>query len=113
MFWTKRSGRRAYSGPAMRAARLLSDAALGGMVLLSAATLERLRPLPNERLPPGTLLWHSGRCGRMSTGRQEPCSSLVQCNSSQPSATGCWQASYATFMARAPERWGGLALCVA
>ncbi|KXZ46101.1 hypothetical protein GPECTOR_47g378 [Gonium pectorale] len=61
VFWTKRSGRRAYSGPAMRNARLLSDAALGGMVVLSESSLELLRPLPNERLPQGALIWHSGR----------------------------------------------------
>ena len=63
VFWTKRSGRRAYSGSAMRQARLLSDAALGGMVVLSTACLELLRPLPNERLPLGAMVWHSGRCG--------------------------------------------------
>eukprot|EP00198_Chlamydomonas_reinhardtii_P009294 XP_001698631.1 predicted protein [Chlamydomonas reinhardtii] len=61
VFWTKRSGRRAYSGSAMRQARLLSDAALGGMVVLSTACLELLRPLPNERLPLGAMVWHSGR----------------------------------------------------
>ncbi|GFR50637.1 hypothetical protein Agub_g12884, partial [Astrephomene gubernaculifera] len=71
--WTKRSGRRAYSGSAMRNARLLSDAALGGMVVLSAATLQRLQPLPNEKLPAGTLVWHAGR---FRLGDKDGCLSL-------------------------------------
>ena len=47
---------------AMQAAKAISDAALGGQVLLSAATLELLQPLHgNERLPAGIMAWHLGR----------------------------------------------------
>ncbi|GFR45121.1 hypothetical protein Agub_g6501, partial [Astrephomene gubernaculifera] len=54
------SGRMAYSGQCMQLTKLISDAALGGMVLLGASTVERLLPLPRRDLQ-GLTLWHKGR----------------------------------------------------
>ncbi|GFR45048.1 hypothetical protein Agub_g6419, partial [Astrephomene gubernaculifera] len=59
--YRKDLGRRmAYSGRCMRLTKLISDAALGGMVLLGASTVERLQPLPRKDLQ-GLLVWHKGR----------------------------------------------------
>ncbi|KXZ47095.1 hypothetical protein GPECTOR_38g332 [Gonium pectorale] len=54
------SRRMAYSGVCMQLTKLVSDAAVGGMVLLSASAVERLLPLPRRDMP-GLVIWHKGR----------------------------------------------------
>ncbi|GIL82371.1 hypothetical protein Vretifemale_11263, partial [Volvox reticuliferus] len=54
------SRRTAYSGVCMQLTKMISDAALGGMVLVSESTAERLLPLPRRDMP-GLILWHKGR----------------------------------------------------
>ncbi|GIL53558.1 hypothetical protein Vafri_9128, partial [Volvox africanus] len=61
LHWAKVGGRRAYSGPAMALAKAVSDLVPGGMVLLTAATFERLQPWPNSEALPGAIIWARGR----------------------------------------------------
>ncbi|PNH06136.1 hypothetical protein TSOC_007526 [Tetrabaena socialis] len=61
VYWTKVSGRRAYSGPAMALAKTVSDLIPGGMVILTAATFDRLQPWPNHEALPGAIVWARGR----------------------------------------------------
>lgn len=46
VIWTKRSGRVAYSGHCMQLTRLVSDAGIGGMLLLASDTWALLQPWP-------------------------------------------------------------------
>ncbi|KXZ53745.1 hypothetical protein GPECTOR_6g662 [Gonium pectorale] len=61
VFWTKVSGRRAYSGPAMALAKTVSDLVPGGMVILTDATFQQLQPWPNPEVLPGAIIWCRGR----------------------------------------------------
>ncbi|KAG2496412.1 hypothetical protein HYH03_005638 [Edaphochlamys debaryana] len=61
VYWTKVSGRRAYSGPAMALAKAVSDLVPGGMVVLTQATWDRLQPWPPTDGLPGAIAWDRGR----------------------------------------------------